>query len=366
MKLMLSDDFHKIVVEDIPLIDVRAEVEFEKGAFLNSYNLPVMNNEERHKVGTVYKEDGSEAAVALGHKLVFGKVKEERVKAWMDFIKNNPKAMIYCFRGGMRSQISQTWIEEESGKSIVRLAGGYKAFRNYLMENLKPDNYKDIIPVVLGGCTGAGKTILLNKLNNFVDLEKIAHHRGSSFGNFADGQPSQINFENNLAFELIKHKNKKYKYMILEDEGRNVGKRFMNESLVKYFNSGDLIILEESMERRVEITFEEYVVKSQEEYIRLYGENGLKEWSDYISGSFHKIRKRLGLEKYKEMLDSFEFACNLQVNDKNIESHKLWIESLLKDYYDPMYNYQISKKTDKILFKGNSKEVLEYMRNLEI
>lgn len=363
MILKETNDFYKIVVENIPLIDVRAELEFKKGAFLNSVNLPLMNNEERHLVGTCYKKLGNEKAVALGNKLVCGEVKEERVQAWIKFIEKNPEAKIYCFRGGLRSRISQTWIEEASGKSIDRLEGGYKAFRNYLLDELQADDHKSI-PIILGGYTGTGKTILLKKLENSIDLEGLANHRGSAFGNFATSQTTQINFDNNLAFEIIKHRDRAYKHMIVEDEGRNIGKCFINKKLVDHFKKGDLVILDESLEKRVQIIFEEYIINSQKDYQEIYKENGIIEWKKYIEASFYKNRKRLGGESYKKMLNMFGSAFKMQEENGAFEDHKKWIELLLRDYYDPMYKYQISKGARKILFKGNSDEVLEYIKSL--
>jgi tRNA 2-selenouridine synthase len=200
-EFLQSSDFRSIVLNDTPLIDVRAPVEFTKGAFPHAVNLPLMNDEERHLVGTRYKEEGNTEAVKLGHMLVSGALKEERIAAWLTFIASNPKAMLYCFRGGQRSQISQEWITQSS-REIVRLKGGYKAFRNYLMEETER-SVEHFQPIVLGGRTGSGKTILLNKIANTIDLEKLANHRGSSFGRDILSQPTQIDFENSLAYALI-------------------------------------------------------------------------------------------------------------------------------------------------------------------
>ncbi|MBA1419366.1 MAG: hypothetical protein FAF03_00450 [Epsilonproteobacteria bacterium] len=111
LDLPLTEAFRSIVLEDRPLIDVRAPIEFNKGAFPHATNLPLMNDEERHLIGIRYKEQGNASAVQLGKELV-GPVKEERVKAWTDFVKAHPHAYLYCLRGGQRSQISQAWLKE--------------------------------------------------------------------------------------------------------------------------------------------------------------------------------------------------------------------------------------------------------------
>lgn len=363
MKMKTTKDYEKIINKRIPLIDVRAPIEFDKGAFENAVNLPLMNNEERHLVGICYKKKGSEEALKLGYELVSGEIKEERINNWREQINKYPNSILYCFRGGSRSKISQEWIKENLNKDIIRLEGGYKAFRNYLLEELEPSKQLSK-PIILGGCTGSGKTILLNKLENSIDLEGIANHRGSSFGNKITKQPTQINFENNLAYEIIRHRKKGYSYMILEDEGKNVGRRFLPLSLSSYFKQGDLVVLEESFEKRVDITFDEYVTQSQIIYKDMYGENkGLLKWSEYIKNSIEKIKRRLGGEGYKHIMGLFLDAYEKQLKSCQNNFHKIWVEVLLKEYYDPMYNYQLKNNKEKIIFKGNHKEVLSFFRD---
>ena len=118
-----TGNFHRLVVENIPLIDVRAPVEFAAGAFPTAVNLPLMNDDERHQVGICYKEQGQAAAIALGHSLVCGAVKEKRIAAWKAFIEKHSDALIYCFRGGLRSQLSQKWAEQ-ANRSGDSSAGG--------------------------------------------------------------------------------------------------------------------------------------------------------------------------------------------------------------------------------------------------
>lgn len=360
-----TNDFHKIVIEETPLIDVRAPIEFEKGAFINAINLPIMNNEDRHLVGTCYKERGNEEAVKLGHQLVSGLIRQERIDAWKKHIDHYPHTLIYCFRGGSRSRITQEWIAQATGKEITRLDGGYKAFRNYLINALEPEAQRST-PIILGGHTGSGKTILLKQLKNAVDLEGIAHHRGSSFGHHVSPQPSQINFENNLAYALIKHQAKAYSHIILEDEGRNIGSNFIPKTLVEHFNSGHLVILEVPLEERVQITLDEYVIQSQAEYIANYADTtlGLQAWFNYISQSMSRVKKRLGGDRFKNVMTLFEEAYLNQLKTNTYTPHESWIELFLHDYYDPMYTYQIENTTKKIIFRGHFDEVKAYLEDL--
>lgn len=363
MKSQTTNDFKNIVLNNIPLIDVRAPIEFNKGAFASSVNLPIMTDKERHLVGICYKEKGNEEAVKLGHKLVSGLVKEERLNAWSSFIENNPESMIYCFRGGSRSTISQEWIFKYLEKEIIKLHGGYKAFRNYLINELDPEAQKSK-PIILTGLTGTGKTILLNKLENSIDLEGIANHRGSAFGAHITPQPTQINFENNLAYELIKHREKGYSHLILEDEGANVGTSYIPKPLAGYFNNGNLVVIESPLEERIQVTLNEYVINSQAEYIKCYGneELGLKEWFNYISNSITRVKKRLGGDRFKQIYSYFEEAFETQLNTGNLEAHRDWIKCFLADYYDPMYQFQLDTTTKKILYKGSYGDVLSFLK----
>lgn len=360
MKLPTTNDFQKIILGDIPLIDVRAPIEFEGGTFPNAVNLPLMTNAERHRVGICYKEKGNAKAVELGHELVHGKVKEERVAAWAEQLNRRPDTLLYCFRGGMRSQISQQWLAEETGIIVPRLEGGYKAFRNHLLNQLDPETLTSI-PVILGGRTGTGKTILLQTLKNRIDLEAIANHRGSSFGRFTTPQPCPIDFENSLAWAFVKHTAAKHHHMILEDEGRNVGDRYLPKPLVEHFRQADLVVLERSMEERVQITFDEYILVSQADYLATFGEEeGRNQWFDYMVNCLDRIRKRLGGLRHQQIKKLLHDAH--ESND--LEQHKEWIEQLLHDYYDPMYDYQLQQKATNIVFKGNETEIVDYLHAL--
>ena len=127
--------FDDLLLHQRPMFDVRAPIEFDKGAFPNVVNLPLMNDDERQQVGTCYKLKGQEAAMALGQQLVNGETKAKRVEKWQAFATDHPDAVLFCFRGGLRSQISQQWLAE-AGIAIPFVEGGYKALRTHLIERL--------------------------------------------------------------------------------------------------------------------------------------------------------------------------------------------------------------------------------------
>ena len=197
------DSFSEIFKSNIPLLDVRAPIEFKEGSFPHAYNYPIMSDSERNQIGICYKEHGQNSAISLGHELVSGKTKAQRIDQWSKFVKNYPNGALFCFRGGLRSKISQEWIYEHSGVSYPRIKGGYKALRTFLLSEMERISSKMNF-LVIGGQTGCGKTILLNKFDNSLDLEGYANHRGSAFGNNVTPQPKQIDFENHLIVDLIK------------------------------------------------------------------------------------------------------------------------------------------------------------------
>lgn len=361
--LIQSSEFKSFVLSKTPLIDVRAPIEFNKGAFPYSINLPLLNDEERHLIGIKYKNSGNKEAMILGHQLVSGKVKESRINAWIDFKKLNPKAVLYCFRGGQRSKISQEWMNESSS-DIIRLKGGYKAFRNYLMEQID-DSSNNFKAIILGGRTGSGKTILLNKVQNSIDLEGLANHRGSAFGRKITSQPTQINFENNLAYDLIQKLDKGFAHLLFEDEGKHVGSIYLPKNFASYLSTAPLIVLETSFEERIEITFDEYIIKAQEGYKNLFKDNSFKLWCTDIEKSMAKIQKKLGNLRYKIVCDLFQSAVDIQNTQGILDNYKEWIAYLLSEYYDPMYDYQLEKNKGRILFRGSFSEIINYLEDFK-
>jgi tRNA 2-selenouridine synthase len=361
-QLPLTDDFRRIVLENRPLIDVRAPVEFEKGAFPGAVNLPLMNDEERRQVGIRYKEAGNAAAVALGKQLV-GPHKHERVNAWADFVRAHPDAWLYCFRGGQRSQIAQAWLDD-TGVTLPRLKGGYKAFRNFLMaESERISAAADTF--IIGGRTGSGKTLLIEQLADAVDLEALANHRGSSFGRHVTPQPSQVDFEDRLGYALIRHEAQEFRHLVIEHESHNVGRVYIPKPIYDNLLEGGLILLTATLDERVQITFDEYVTGALETYRTLVPEQPEQAWFEDASSGIDRIRKRLGDERYRQIKQLFATAFAEQMRHGGTNQHQPWIRMLLRDYYDPMYDYQIAKSPLPVLFRGNAGEVLDYVRSRE-
>ena len=356
-----------LFLNNTPLIDVRAPIEFSQGAFPKAMNYPLMNDQERHDVGIRYKRHGQDAAIKLGNKLVSGETKQYRLEEWQNFIKNNPDAYLYCFRGGLRSRTSQQWLKE-SGIDIPIVNGGYKAMRRVLLDELEDSIAKSDF-VILGGKTGTGKTWLLKELSQSVDLEALAHHRGSSFGRFPDGQPSQINFENSLSILLMKYRHHAMKQFWLEDESRLIGSRVLPLSLQEKMKQAPLVMLDEDISYRIGVTLKDYVIDLEIYYQNYCADResshanddkseSFKLFSEYLLSSLDRIKKRLGGECYQKIHALMTEALAEHQAHRDIEGHRQWIEALLTSYYDPMYEYQLEKKQSQIIFTGNSHQIL--------
>jgi tRNA 2-selenouridine synthase len=357
-----SAAYRDIFLNDVPLMDVRAPVEFHKGAFPLAINRPLMNDLEREQVGTSYKQQGQEAAIKLGHELVSGPLKQQRIEDWAAFAKANPQGLLYCFRGGLRSQITQQWLKSEAGIAYPRVIGGYKALRSYLIE-VTDQAVAECDFVLIGGLTGSGKTEVLTQLNNALDLEGHANHRGSSFGKHATPQPAQISFENALAIDILKKRAHGINQYVLEDEGRVVGSRAIPLELFRGMQQYPMVWLEEAFEARVERILKDYVIDLCAEYIQVQGiETGFTVFAERLRESLASILKRLGGERYQRLAALMDAALNEQEQSGSVDLHRGWISGLLGEYYDPMYAFQRDSKGARIEFAGDHAAILQYLQ----
>ena len=215
------------LLEKSLIIDVRSEIEFEKGHIPGAVNIPILNTEERKIVGTSFKQNGQKYAILKGLELS-GPHLSKRLKLAVKLAENSENIVVHCWRGGMRSAFF-TYLMEFFGLKISVLIGGYKSYRKHVQETF--DRPYSI--AILGGMTGSGKTHILDELEKTtafcIDLEKLARHRGSSFGALGmEAQPSQEQFENNLAQQLIKTGNNT---IWLEDESRTIGAKIIPEGI---------------------------------------------------------------------------------------------------------------------------------------
>jgi tRNA 2-selenouridine synthase len=362
------DDLETLLRDDTPLIDTRSPVEFARGSLPTAINLPLMTDVEREAVGTCYKEQGADAAVRLGEELVAGDLKEQRVGAWKAFVAQHPKGALFCFRGGMRSEIAQRWLKDE-GVDYPRIKGGYKAMRCWLTDST--DQLIGKTPLLLlGGPTGAAKTRILNEGNRgapipgSVDLEGLANHRGSAFGRRVTEQPTQIGFELALGIQLLKHRYAGHQKLLLEDEGRLIGRCALPLSLQTARQDADWIQLDASVDARVEHSYENYILQNLEELMIQDAARGFERFATGLLESLERIQRRLGGQRYAALKAVMQDA--LAAHERgNPETHKTWIGELLTGYYDPMYDYQMNNRTKPPLFRGAEQEVVEYLLQSE-
>ena len=362
-ELEQTDRLKELFLRDVPLLDVRAPVEFAAGAFPNAENHPLIDDEERHRIGLTYKEDGQEQAIELGHELVSGEVKQARVSAWHDFFSRHPDAVLYCFRGGMRSKISQRWLLEEAGIRCARVRGGYKAMRRFLIDQLEHDA-ETCRPVVIGGRTGVGKTRLLTDCSRMIDLEALANHRGSAFGHHARPQPTQIDFENALSIAVMKRVADGNAPFAVEDESRNIGGRHIPPAFFERLQKAPLVLLEADLDERIAITLQEYVHDALGEFCDIHGASaGFDAWADYLRNSTDRIRRRLGDTRHAEVRQLLNAAIDLQRSSGDVARHRDWIRFLLLHYYDGMYEYQLANKSDRIVCRGDRDTVSDFLQD---
>ncbi len=339
MSTWSDPELQRLLLHKTPLIDVRAPVEFFEGSIPHSVNLPIMTDEERARVGTTYKQQGQDAAITLGHQLVSGDVKEERIKLWCQFLSAHKEAEIFCFRGGLRSQISCQWIQDQ-GFHKRPIPGGYKRLRKFFLSWLDEAPLPPLVRI--GGLTGSGKTRVLTQTNSFLDLEGLANHRGSAFGPRGD-QPAQVTFENNIALQLLEASGSR---LVVEDESVTLGRLAIPRRFFAHLRSSPLVVLQVSEEERIKNIFEDYVMHTK---------------AEFFLTNLTRIEKKLGATKTGLLAQEIQRAFSL--GSSELGPHETWIRILLHEYYDPLYAKDLRNNQDKIVFHGGAKDVLAFLRS---
>ena len=338
-----DNDIDQVIRDGSLILDVRAPAEFAQGHMPGSVNIPILNDAERRQVGIAYKHEGNAAATALGHKLVAGDIREVRVKQWQQFCEARPDAYICCWRGGQRSQLAQAWLHAE-GVDRPRIKGGFKALRQRCLEILQNPNKTWWI---LGGRTGSAKTAMIQQLPNSIDLEGAAQHRGSAFGRRKTPQPSLVAFENDLAGRYLRHTGD---HLVVEDESRTIGQLGLPERWHRHMQQAPVVIVEVPAAERIGHIKAEYVDEPLNTQSYTPGELEAS-FLDALS----RIAKRLGGDRFATAKRHIEAAFT------GAGSHEAWIEYLLREYYDPMYDYQLNKKSERIVFRGERGAVMDYL-----
>lgn len=343
-------DHRRILRDGLPLIDLRAPGEFALGAFPGAVNLPLLTDAERAAVGTRYKQWGQQAAIALGEELVSGTTRAARIDAWRAFIETHPGTLLYCWRGGLRSQIAQDWLHD-SGVNVARIAGGYKTLRRTCLRVI--EEFCATTPLlVIAGRTGSGKTELLNQFDAIIDLERLVNHRGSAFGSNASAQPTPIAFENQLAITMLVASGRAP--IIVEDEGRTIGRLALPDPLLAAMQKAPLVALEVPRDERAQRIHREYVE------MPLSAGVPAEELRERFCNALDRIHRRLGGQRHTQMKVLVESAFD--EDPMGAASHCRWIEQLLEWYYDPMYDHQLTAKQERIVRTGDRTSVTAYLQ----
>jgi tRNA 2-selenouridine synthase len=332
------------------IVDVRSPGEYDHAHIPSAFSLPLFTNEERKVVGTAYKQESREKAIKIG--LDYFGTKTVKIIEEVEHILKEKKSTskeigVHCWRGGMRSA-AIAWLLDLYGFKVYLLNGGYKAYRNWAIQQF--DKKYDMR--IIGGYTGSNKTGVLHELNllneKTIDLEGLAAHKGSAFGNLEQhAQPSQEMFENLLATELDKHNsNKNSEIIFLEDESQRIGNINVPVLLYNSMREHPVLFLNIPFEKRLLHILNDYGAHSK----------------DKLVTAIMRIKKKLGGLETKN-------AINFILEDDLTSCF-----ALLLNYYDRLYLKSTYKREDastkikqidldSVNAKINTKKILEHVYN---
>lgn len=306
---MLVRSIEELSWDGAVLLDVRSPAEYAQAHIPGAINLPLLSDQERVLVGTCYKREGRHPAVLLGLKLVGARLGELAEEGAAHARPGQP-TIVYCWRGGERSA-SMGWLLEKVGLQVVQLRGGYKAFRRLVLNSFS----HKLQLRVLGGYTGSGKTSILNHLaecgEQVIDLEGLANHRGSAFGQMGP-QPRNEMFENLLAQQWLRQDPQRPTW--IEDESRSIGSNFLPDRAYQALREAPLYFLDIPREARITYLLQDYLDRSS------------------LGTHLERIRKRLGERRYAQCREAL--------------AREDWSEvaRITLEYYDGAYLYGKSKR----------------------
>jgi tRNA 2-selenouridine synthase len=337
-KISIEDFLEK--AENHAVIDVRTTLEFSKGHILGAFNIPLFSNEEREIVGTKYKQESRDTALQKALDFVATKT-DFYLDELHKIVPNKQEILIHCWRGGLRSAGMAKLFQADDYEVII-LNGGYKSYRNHIRQSFE----KKAKLIIIGGMTGSGKTEILMEIGKLgeqiLNLEKIAHHKGSAFGALGqEEQPTSEQFENNL-FEDWKKLNLS-KRIWLEDESQLIGKVRIPDPLFKQMRTANVIKLELDKKKRVERLMKEYTGFDTKPLI----------------DSITNISRRLGgldTSKAIEAIEKGDFRTAIDI---------------VLSYYDKTYTYGLEKRKDQTVFslkldednsRRTSRKLIDFMK----
>lgn len=305
------------------LLDVRSPGEYHHGHIPGALRFPLFSDEERARVGTCYKQRSAEEAMEMGLDIVGPKMGEFVRSARR--LAPDRRLAIHCWRGGQRSG-SMAWLMRQAGFDVVTLKGGYKQYRHFVLNSFQENQLQLRI---VGGRTGSGKTQVLHQLarlgEQIVDLEALAHHKGSAFGSIGEPeQPTVEQFENNL-FHALRTLDPARRVW-LENESRSIGRVYIPPAFWHYMRQSPLFNIQIPEQARIDNLLRDYVRTDK----------------SALEAAFRRIDKKLGGQHLKAALEALaadDFATAARIALR---------------YYDKTYQHGLeSYASDKI-------QMLEY------
>ena len=286
------------------------------GHIRNAINIPLLNNAERIVVGTDYKQKGRHEAIKSGFRLVGPRLLD--IVSEAEKVSNNNEMIVHCWRGGMRSANFCQFVGM-AGIKTHQLKGGYKAYRHMVVESFK----KPFQFAIIGGCTGSGKSEILRALakqgEQIIDLEMLAHHKGSAFGGLMQPvQPTTEQFQNDLFEEFLKLDINKLIW--IEDESIGIGKIFLPNDLWQTMSNSPVVEIGLPKEERVKRLVNEYGSADKEEFLQ----------------AMVRITKKLGGQHFKA------------AKEKLLEGDMNSTIDILLTYYDKAYLTGLERKKERI------------------
>jgi tRNA 2-selenouridine synthase len=332
---MKQINFKDTLDKNYIFIDTRSPKEFKEDHIPNALNLPLFDNEQRATIGLIYKNN-QEEAYSLGLNYLQEKIPHIIQKINDLNIDKTKEIIIYCFRGGMRSKVI-TKIFNELKFKVYQLKNGYKSYRAYTLDYLT-NNPINFTPIVLHGLAGSGKTDLIKILKPSIDLEGLAQHRSSIFGEIGLKPNTQKMFDS-LLFEKLKILENE-KYIFIEGESKKIGNVQIPDILFKAMNNGIKVYINTPQEKRNKIIVRDYFTHNKD---------------DLIKEKIISLKRALSKKIVDEIL--------LHLTNKNYEKVS---EMLLIHYYDPKYNHVLHEI--KYDYKINHEDLksLNNIKNLEI
>lgn len=313
-----SLDVDQFLAAPGPMLDVRSPGEYAQAHIPGAVSFPLFSDEERARVGICYKHDGRDAAVELGFAIAGPKcadfIHQAREIGLAQGWGSERWVRVHCWRGGMRSE-GVSWILEMAGFRVALLRGGYKTFRGWALSQFERPH-----PIlILGGMTGCGKTAILHALahqgEQIIDLEALAHHRGSSYGNLSlPPQPSNEQFENRLAIAWSRlHPDRP---VWLEAESKRIGLCRIPEPLFQQMEGSPVLEVERSRQERLALLVNQYGQATTDELVT----------------ATERIRKRLG------------GLCTQQAVDFIRQGNLVAACDIILSYYDKTYTYDLHRR----------------------